>query len=312
MTVPECSIVIVNYHQLDLINNCIDSILAHTIDVDLEIIVVDNDSNDNNIDRLKEKSSCIRIIKNFENAGIAIANNQGARCATGKYILYLDNDTIFTENSIRKVINYAESSKEELIIGVKLLYSDGSPQIALVDFDGIINSFSESLFIYKLFPKSKLFNKYYQNYINATEHSSAEALKGCFMFCSSKLLKKLDYLDERFDFYMDDTDICYRFVQNGGKVIYFPGTSIIHLGGASSDKHQWFKYKNQTISKIKFYQKHFTGGKFLLLVSSHYIGVFLRVFAYLLQGALILKKSLFIKSFYYFRQLFVYPKNIFN
>lgn len=309
---PDCSIIIVNFNNLVLLNNCVDSILKYTKGVSFEIIIVDNCSKDANIDKIKEKCSEIRIIKNPGNNGFATANNQGLGIARGRYILFLNNDTLFLENTLRKMIDFAELNGRDVILGCKILNVDRSLQVSLFDFDNLNNSLMECIFLYKIFPKSKFFNKYYLNYRDNKEPIEAEAVKGCFLFCSSEVVKRLGGLDERFHFYMEETDFCYRFKKAGGKVIYYPDSAIIHLGGATTDNLPWFKFQSQAIAKIKFYQKHFTGSKYFILILIHYIGLLLRIGVYLLMAIFTMRRSLVNKSYYYLRQLFIYPRNIFN
>ncbi|HEX2868922.1 MAG TPA: glycosyltransferase family 2 protein [Ignavibacteriales bacterium] len=310
---PDCSIIIVNYKDYKLIYDCIDSVIKHTSGLSYEIIVVDNSSEGSEIDRLKEKYlSCVQIIKNKENLGFARANNQGIGIARGRYILLLNNDTLFLENSLRKLIDFSESRGNNLIAGCKILNADMTRQVSVWEFDNFLNALSEILFIYKVFPRSRLLNRFYKNYVETTEPSEVDVVKGCFLFCPRDVAEKLNRLDERFYFYMEETDFCYRLKSMGGKVYYFPGTEIVHLDGSSTKSIQWFKFRNQTMAKIQFLQKHVKGVRFFLMAFLHYFGVFLRTFVYLAMGVLSLNKILLKKSFYYLRQLGVYPKNLFK
>lgn len=308
----DCSIIIVNFKDYKMIDNCIESIITNTESIKYEIIVVDNASVGYKIDKLGDKYQCVKIIKNKENRGFAAANNQGISIAKGKYLLLLNNDTLFLENSLKKIIDFAQCKQDDLVIGCKVLNADKSRQVSVWEFDNVLNSISESLFIYKLFPTSKLLNRFYLNYLDIKEPVEVDAVKGCFLFCSSYIAKRLNGLDERFYFYMEETDFCYRLKKAGGKVYFFPGTEIIHLDGASTENVQWFKFKNQAIAKIQFFQKHACGLKFFLLLFTYYLGIFLRVFVYLAIGGLRLKKYMLRKSFYYLMELTVYPENLFN
>lgn len=310
-SIPDCSIIIVNYKDYKMIDNCIESIVQHTEGVEYEIIIVDNASEGEDIDRLSDKYQCAKIIKNKENLGFAAANNQGIGIARGKYLLLLNNDTIFLENSLKKIIDFARSKQDDLALGCKILNADKSRQVSVWDFDNVMNSISESLFIYKLFPTSKLLNRFYLNYVDVKEPVEVDAVKGCFLFCPTDTAKRLSGLDERFYFYMEETDFCFRLKKSGGKVYFFPNTEIIHLDGASTENVQWFKFKNQTTAKIQFFQKHVSGLKFFLLLFLYYLGIFLRVFVYLAIGSLRGKKYMFRKSYYYLRELTVYPENLF-
>jgi GT2 family glycosyltransferase len=170
----------------------------------------------------------------------------------------------------------------------------------------------EAFFLYKLFPKNKIFNKFYLNYKNVNEPVETDVIKGAFMFCDAESLKKLGGFDERFFFYSEEVDLCKRFKDQGGKVVYFPQTSIYHYEGSGSSNNLWFRFKNLGVAKIQYFQKHFKGARYVFIVLFHYLGIILRIPFYLFTGIILFNKFQLLKSFYFFRQLFIYPKNIFN
>ena len=112
----EVSIVIVNYNSFDLLNKCIASLIEFTEKVSCEIIVIDNNSSIGNVDDVVSYFDEITLIKNIKNVGFGAANNQGLKIAKGKYVLFLNNDTILLENTIKKVFDFAESLNDNLII----------------------------------------------------------------------------------------------------------------------------------------------------------------------------------------------------
>jgi GT2 family glycosyltransferase len=311
-SVINISIIIINYNCLDLLDNCLASIFQFTTDCSFEIIVVDNHSTEGDVEQVTSKYSNVLLIKNERNVGFSAANNNGFTYAQGKYILILNNDTVFHENTLKIIFDFAESLNRESFIGCKLLNEDGSHQFSLMDFDTISTALSENLFIYQLFPRSKLLNRFHLNYKPMDNPIEVDAVKGAFIFCTASSIKKMNGFDTNFFFYGEETDLCYRFKKIGGKIYYFPNTSVYHLGGATTDKNLWFKYKNQSIAKIQFYQKHYNRIEALLLMSFHFIGLLIRVPCYFLMGVMLLKSSLLKKSFYYFRTIFVYPPNNFK
>jgi GT2 family glycosyltransferase len=228
---------------------------------------VDNASTEGDIEEITSKYSQVILLRNKKNIGFGAANNVGLKHAAGKYILLLNNDTEILDESLERIINYYEEQKERIFIGCKLLNTDGSRQESVYSFENILNSFSENFFLYKIFPKSKLLNRFYLNHFNITIPIEVDVIKGAFIFCSKDDIEKLNGFDPKFFFYAEETDLCYRFKQDGGKIIYFPQAEIIHHGGASTESQPWFKYKNQSIAKIQFFQKHYSGAKFLVLVS---------------------------------------------
>jgi len=308
----DISVIIVNYNSSELLKNCLNSIDQFTKEINYEVIVVDNNSITGDIEKLLEDYNRMTLIKNEVNKGFGEANNQGVEVAKGKYILLLNNDTILFENSIKKVFDFAESLDGNDIIGCKLLNADKSVQKSVYDFPSLINVFTSNFFLYLLFPKSKYFNKYHLMNKGISRIAEVDVVTGAFLFTSRKTFEVLGGFDERFFFYMDDTDLCYRHKKNNGKVIYFPETSIIHLKGKSAKGESWFKNKYQSISTIKYFQKHFCGLDFLMVIIFHYLGLLVRIPVFILGGIIMMNRNLVRRGFFCFRLLFLYPANRFK
>jgi GT2 family glycosyltransferase len=308
----DVSIIIVNFNSFHLLDKCLKSIYALCTGTKNEVILVDNASSEGDIELVANKYSNLILIKNRTNIGFAPAINLALPHAKGKYSLFLNNDTVFTEDSIKIIYEFAENYSGRLLVGIQLLNSDGTMQESVVQFPSLWNGITENLFLYKLFPKSKIFNKYYQNYIECNNLVEVDVIRGAFMFCPTDEIRKLNGLDERFFFYSEETDLCKRFKDSGGKIIFYPLTSIIHYGGATADSNLWFKFKNQTIGKIQYYQKHFYGIKFFIAIFFHWIGLLLRGIIFSIFGMITLNKNRFLKGYYFFKQMLVYPVNKFN
>ncbi len=308
----DISFVIVNYNSTELLINCLESIEKFTSGINYELIVVDNNSAIGDIETLLKNKDRITLIKNDVNRGFGAANNQGVKIAKGKYILLLNNDTILFENSIKKVFDFAETLDGKEIIGCRLLNEDKTIQKSVYDFPTLLNVFTSNFFLYLLFPRSKYFNKYHLMNRGLNKITEADVVTGAFIFMSRKKFNELGGFDERFFFYMEDTDLCYRHKKDGGKVLYFPDTSIIHLKGKSAKDESWFKNKHQSISTLKFFQKHFNGIKFLLAILFHYTGLIIRIPLFILGGILTLNKKLIMRGVFYIRLLFIYPANQFK
>jgi GT2 family glycosyltransferase len=308
----DVSIIVVNYNSTELLKNCLYSIEKFTNGISYEIIVIDNSSMTGEIDKLLKFLDRITLIKNDVNKGFGAANNQGVEIAHGKYVLLINNDTILFENSIKKVFDFAESLEGNEIIGCKLLNEDKSVQKSVYDFPNLLNVFTSNFFLYLLFPKSKYFNKYHLMNKGIDKITKVDVVTGAFLFISRKSFEALNGFDERFFFYMDDTDLCYRHKKNNDRVFYFPETSIIHLKGKSVKGESWFKNKHQSISTLKFFQKHYFGLEFLLMLFFHFVGLFLRIPSLILGGIFTLNKNMVMRGVYYFRLIFIYPANEFK
>jgi len=306
----DLTIIIVNYNQLQLLNDCLRSLQKFTKDVSYEIIVVDNNSTDGDVETITSRFENIILIKNETNDGFAKANNKGANIAKGKYLLILNNDTVFIENTIKKVLDFAESQNNELLIGPRLLNVDGTTQTSFHPFPTVWNIIGANLFLYKIFPNSKLLSK--TATINRIEdhqgsYSKVDAIFGAFMFVKKKMFQKIGGFDDNFHFYHEDTDFCFRFKNNLGKVIYFKSTAIVHYGGGTSRQYLWFHYKNRSLSLLIYMKKHFSTGSFLVAAFFHYSGLLIRFPINLLIGIVTLDKNMISKAFYLFKCLIVFP-----
>lgn len=304
----DVSVVIVNYNAFDFLKKCVASLREHTKDVSYEIIIIDNCSTEGDILEHIKESDDLHIIKNTVNRGFGAANNKGAELAKGRYILYLNNDTLFLEDTLSILVKHSDSLKEEQLLGCKVLNSDMTLQESIFLFPTVSHIFFESIYLAKLFPRSSFFNFFAPSYYQGSQPIETDVVKGCFIFLSASANKRLKGFDEDFYFYSEETDLCRRFQLKIGKVIYFPLTKIIHHGEVSTGSYSWFKFQNVAESRIVLFKKWFTGIRFPLVLISQYIGYFIRSVVNLLAGMLTLNEQLFMRGWFFLKMLFIYPK----
>src|SRR6185436_1563957 len=105
----ELSVIIVNYNVKHFLEQCLCSVRKAINGIEGEIIVIDNNSSDGSIEYLEPKFPFVHFISNRENFGFAKACNEGFRLAKGKYILFLNPDTIIPEDCFQKCIVFLET-----------------------------------------------------------------------------------------------------------------------------------------------------------------------------------------------------------
>ena len=206
-----------------------------------EVFVVDNNSTDDSMPYLKSKFPWVRYIENDENVGFSRANNQAIREARGEYVLLLNPDTFIGERSLRECIEFMDKTPQAGMCGVGMLRIDGS--FAPESRRGIPTpfvAFCKMSGLGALFPKSRLFGRYYMQYLNKYSINPIEIVSGAFMFIRKAALDKVGLLDETFFMYGEDIDLSYRVLQAGYKNYYLP-TQILHYKGEST-KHGDIKY----------------------------------------------------------------------
>lgn len=308
----DISIIIVNFNSFYLLTQVVESIEAHTTEITYEIIVVDNASTEGNVEELLKGNSHVKFILNSENRFYGPANNQGVLAAQGKYVLILNSDVIFLENSLKILIDYSESVKEKMLLICDILNEDMSKQFSVFSFPKLSIVFSESFFLHVLFRKSKWANPYYQNYAKSTIPFETETVQGCFMLLRREDMLALGGFDEDFIFYGEETDLCRRYKLKIGKVMFHPGTKVIHLGGQSTGKLNWFKFENLAISKILIYKKWYSGIYYAGIVMAQLLGYFNRFLLHTGLGILTFNKNKILKGWYFLKMVFVYPKGDFK
>lgn len=302
----DLSIIILSHNNYNILDICLKSIIKFTHGIEYEIIVVDNASKDETIQNLKKDYSSITLIKNSTNLGFAAANNIGIKKAKGEHCLLLNNDVVLLNNSLKSCFDILKQSKVDLLLGVQLLNNDGSFQESVVRFPTVWNTFTESFFLYKIFPNISMMNKYYDNLREKNQSYEVDVVKGAFIYSKLSTLIKLNGFDERFYFYSEETDLCYRFKNKGGRIVFDPRIKVVHLGGATTINNLKFMFKNQTISKMRFYKKHFSFIQYIAAVSIYKMGIIIRIPLYLIIGVIKMDRFTLLKSYYYLKQFFIW------
>lgn len=258
----QLSVIIVNYNVKHFLEQCLCSVQAAATGLQVEIIVVDNNSADNSIEYLEPKFPSVRFIANNENTGFAKACNQGLQQSSGKYILFLNPDTIVPEDCFRKCIDFFESNADAGALGIKMI--DGSGRFLKESkraFPSPMTSLYKLFGLSKLFPRSKTFSRYHLGHLNENENNEVDVLAGAFMMIKKEVLDRVGSFDETFFMYGEDVDLSYRIQKAGFKNYYFAGSSIIHFKGESTRKGTMNYVRMFYNAMSIFVRKHYGGSR---------------------------------------------------
>lgn len=229
------SIVIVGYNSKLLIGQCLISVKKALAGIDSEINIVDNNSTDETKEYLSANFPDVKIIMNDKNIGFAKACNQGGRVSSGKYILFLNPDTILTESCLSDCLSFFESHPDAGAVGVRMLDNKGK---FLKESKRGMPTPSASFFklfgLTAIFPGSKMFAKYYQGHLPENENNPVEVLSGAFLMIKREVFEKINGFDEDFFMYGEDIDLSIRINQSGYKNYYLGATSVTHIKGGST------------------------------------------------------------------------------
>ena len=224
--------------------------------------MIDNNSSDGSEEFFCNKFPNVQFIWSEKNVGFSKANNLGLAEANGKYILFLNPDTLVAEDCFTKCIDFYKSHQNIGALGIRMI--DGSGQFLKESKRGFPSLFP-SLFklfgLSALFPKSKIFARYYLGNLSQYENHDVDVLSGAFMLIEKEILNKIGGFDEDFFMYGEDIDLSYRIQNAGYKNYYFSESTIIHFKGESTKKGS-LKYVQLFYGAMNlFLQKHNTSAK---------------------------------------------------
>ncbi|MCS7301844.1 MAG: glycosyltransferase [Candidatus Kapabacteria bacterium] len=293
----DVTIVIVSYNVRQYLRQCLESIERVLDRHRLQVIVVDNASQDGTVDVLAPLFPWVEFIALQENIGFGRANNIGIERAKGRYTLILNPDTILSEDTIEKMLAYMDEHPEVGICGCKLLNADGTFQEQCRrGFPTPWASFAKLFGLQALFPRSRLFARYNQSFRDPDQTYYVDVVLGAFMFCRTAQLRAIGGFDPDFFMYGEDIDLCYRMLQHGYKTAYVPTTQIIHFKGESTRRSRINDIRVFYDAMLTFARKHYGTHRWLLAILR--FGIHLReLIAHLAQyrkGVLLLAADLVI------------------
>jgi hypothetical protein len=233
----DLSICIVNWNVKDLLKACLGSIYANTKDISFEVIIVDNNSSDESVRMIKSDFPQVKLIENKTNAGFTKANNQAIKISQGRNIMLLNPDTEVTDNALNRMIRFLDSRRDCGALGCKLLNTDGSLQRSCRTFPTLEVMLYGAIFLDFLFPKSRLFGKYFMTWWDFNETREVDQPMGSALMIKKDVLDKVGLFDENIFIWFDEVDLCYRIKKAGFKIYFTPEAQIKHY--LSQSFKQW-------------------------------------------------------------------------
>ena len=243
------SIVIVSYNVRSYLDQCLQSVQKALEGIEGEVFVVDNHSDDDSVETVRNHYPWVTLIENQENLGFAKANNQAIRQSQAEYVLLLNPDTVVTEDTLRGVLTFMDEHPKAGGAGVMMCYEDGSrapesrralptPWVAALKMLGFTK-------------------RYYMSHLPWDQPCRIEVVSGAFCLLRHEALKTVGLLDEDFFMYGEDIDLSFRLLKGGWENWYLP-YSIIHYKGRSTQKSDYRYVHVFYQAMLIFFQKHYS------------------------------------------------------
>src|SRR5271157_5335582 len=257
----DLTIIIPSYNTRDLLRNCIQSIYQHTKGITFEIICLDDNSADGSADMVAGSFPEVILVRNAVNQFYAKNNNLGMRMSRARYACLLNSDTMLIDNAFQALIRFMDEHPEAAVCSPKLLNPDRSVQHHIRSFAGLGTFFLQTLNWHKLFPQSRLMNRYYNTDFDYSKAQQVESVGTSVYIIRRSTWEQAGMLDERFRWAMPDLAYNYMLNQKGYKLYYTPCAEVVHFGSQSINQMGLNALRQQREGLIEFSEAYDYFGK---------------------------------------------------
>jgi GT2 family glycosyltransferase len=246
---------IVNWNCRDILRDCLESLLRHEQGVAAEVIVVDNGSDDGAADMVAADFPEVLLIRNAENTGFARANNQAARHARGRYLFFLNNDTLVPPETLAQLVEEAERNPATGILAPRLRDGRGRIQCSCRAFPTVAALLHRTC----LFRWTGLFRRAYRRYrwrnTDLEKKRPVKVVMGAALMIRRERFWRCGGWSEDYTFGGEDMDLCAR-VGRSNPVVYYPEAEVIHHGRTSSRKRITYAHGQTLIGITRFLRRN--------------------------------------------------------
>ena len=254
------SVLIVNWNTRDLLRSCLQSIHKFSPTEPYEIIVVDNASSDGSAEMVAKEFPETRLIASQTNTGYARGNNLGFAAANGEWLLTLNPDTEFLDNSLDKAIEILRAHNTIGCLAARLTYPDGRIQRSVRGWPTALGILGDFTGLGRRLPSSRLGSYRLTGFDYAREQAAPQPM-GTFLLFRRQALETVGDpkkpFDEAFPIFFNEVDLLYRMHQAGWDCLYSPEVRVVHHGGESTKQVRKSMIWESHRSLVRFLKKHY-------------------------------------------------------
>jgi GT2 family glycosyltransferase len=233
----DLTIVIPSYNTRQLLGDCISSIYEHTRGITFEVICIDDNSPDGSANFVAESFPQVILVRNQVNQFYVRNNNLGMRMSRARYACLLNSDTLLISNAFRALVKYMDENPRVAACGPKLLNPDRSVQHCIRRFSGPATMALQALNWHKLFPRSRLTDRYYATGFDYSKAQPVDSIGTTAFIVRRSTWENAGMLDERFRLFVSDLAYNFMLKQKGYLVYYTPCAEIVHFGSQSVNQN---------------------------------------------------------------------------
>lgn len=254
----DLSVIIVSTNEAHWVRQCLPTILEHAGNLDLDVIVVDNESTDGGPALIETEFPWARVVPS-KNRGFAHANNRGVMSANARYVLFLNPDTEILEGTFEDLVRFMDAHPSVGLLGVKQRTADRELVPTIRRFPTPWRAFWEALGSERFPFHGRWLGERELRMAVYEQEQLCDWTSGSFMLARREALESGGLMDERFFIYSEEPDLSLRMKQAGWETRHVPSMTILHHFDKAgvSPKLQ----AQDALARIQYAQKHFSVGR---------------------------------------------------
>ena len=257
MSHPDLSVCIVNWNTRRDLEQALTSILNSDPGLSLEVVVLDNGSQDGSAPMVRDRFPSVAVVESRENLGFPRGYNRAAQQADGRHLLMLNPDTVVQEGALQRLVAFLDSHPEAGAAGPRLLNPDGSLQFSCRRFPKPMAAILRNTLLGRFAPGNRFTRGYLMADWDHTNARQVDWVSGAAMCIRREAWEETGGFDEGFFMYAEDIDWCLRAHRAGWQIYYLPEAVIVHRIGASTDQRPIAMVVEFHRSMARFYRKHY-------------------------------------------------------
>ena len=241
----DLSVIIVTRNTCALTCAAVESVERSSDALRKEIFVVDNGSSDDTPTILPQRFPVVHYIHISGNLGFARANNLAAKKMTGRFLLLLNSDAAVQTEALAMAVAWLEAHPNCSVAGAQLLNPDGTRQNSIANWPTLATELLNKSLLRRLWPK-----RYPGKEQAFTEPVAVESVVGAFMLIRREAWEAIGGLDERYFFFLEETDFCLQARRHGWQVMHLPQVRVWHGQGQTTKQVS-------TAARIEYWQSRY-------------------------------------------------------
>jgi N-acetylglucosaminyl-diphospho-decaprenol L-rhamnosyltransferase len=254
----DLAVVIVNYNAGAYLTRCVASVLQNAGGLDLDVLVIDNASQDGSAQVAKSAQPDIRVTMNATNRGLSAAWNQGAEDTDSLWILFLNPDAELWAGNLAGLVKVAQEHPDVAVLGPVVRNADGTIYESGRMFPSVTQAVGHA-FVGAFHADNRFTRSYRQTDWDRLSEREVDWVSGACMLVRRNAFEQVGRFDEGFFLYAEELDLTTRLRGAGWTVLYTPELEILHEGAVSTGRSARM-HRMHSSSIYRYYRKHRSGG----------------------------------------------------